>query len=481
MSKVTVLLTSYNHENFIKETIDSILDQTFNDFEVYIIDDCSTDNSWEIIKSYNDKRIIKIRNTENKNNIVNHELFSKFQGEYFAMAHSDDTWDKTKLEKQVKYLDEHKNIAACFTWVELIDINSKKFENSQHPYSKVFNIHNRNKHQWLKEFYEHGNRLCHPSSMIRMSAQLKEDLFVYGMGSLPDFYRWVKLCLNNDIYIIEEKLTNFRIQNEDTKESGINQKNTIGINSDLINIAKLYTKINKNDFLNIFPKAKKYLIHNKINYEYAMAMTFLESNYKQFKLTGLEILFNLLNNKESKSEIANLYNFQTKDLINLTRKYDIFNAINSDAWLSTNIWCFQDYLTNPQPSQSKYVFIQNEDFYVEYAFKQNHCNKIRFDPDEQKFRVFWELEFYLNNNIISAEPFGTKDINLENESIMFYTPDPQFYIDIPKGTCASNFIVKGKTRLLEPKEIEQHINSLVKPDSIRNQIKKKILNTIRNC
>ena len=54
MPKVTVLLTSYNHEEFIADSIESILNQTYTDFELYIVDDCSMDNSWEVIQKYND-------------------------------------------------------------------------------------------------------------------------------------------------------------------------------------------------------------------------------------------------------------------------------------------------------------------------------------------------------------------------------------------------------------------------------------------
>ena len=61
MPKVTVLLTSYNHEEFIADSIESILNQTYTDFELYIVDDCSMDNSWEVIQKYNDPRIIAIQ------------------------------------------------------------------------------------------------------------------------------------------------------------------------------------------------------------------------------------------------------------------------------------------------------------------------------------------------------------------------------------------------------------------------------------
>ena len=63
--KVSVILTSYNHEKYLQESIDSILAQTCQDFEVIIIDDCSSDTSWDIINKYDDPRIRRVRNSTN--------------------------------------------------------------------------------------------------------------------------------------------------------------------------------------------------------------------------------------------------------------------------------------------------------------------------------------------------------------------------------------------------------------------------------
>ena len=125
MPKVSVLLTSYNHGNYIGESIQSILDQTYKDFELVILDDASTDNSVEVIKSFKDKRIKTIFRKKNLCRAICKEIIEPLQGEYIAIAHCDDKWNKEKLEKKVKYLDTHKNTAACFTWVELIDESSK--------------------------------------------------------------------------------------------------------------------------------------------------------------------------------------------------------------------------------------------------------------------------------------------------------------------------------------------------------------------
>ena len=65
MAKVTILMTSYNHQDYIRESIESVLNQTFRDFELIIVDDCSMDDSFEVINTFKDKRIKAIRNDRN--------------------------------------------------------------------------------------------------------------------------------------------------------------------------------------------------------------------------------------------------------------------------------------------------------------------------------------------------------------------------------------------------------------------------------
>ena len=134
MPKVTVILTSYNHAKYIRETIDSILNQTFKDFELIIWDDASIDESWEIIQSYKDERIKSFRNEESKRGVygINKAISEVAQGEYIAIHHSDDVWELTKLEKQVKFLDENSDYGAEFTNGKPIDGEGHFFNNSIH-------------------------------------------------------------------------------------------------------------------------------------------------------------------------------------------------------------------------------------------------------------------------------------------------------------------------------------------------------------
>ena len=117
--RVSIILTSYNHAKYLRQAIESVLNQTFTDYELIIWDDASTDDSWEIINSYQDRRIRAFRNVVNLRGNISRGL-EVAQGEYVAIHHSDDAWEPTKLEKQVS-LDQNPDIAAVFTHVQVID------------------------------------------------------------------------------------------------------------------------------------------------------------------------------------------------------------------------------------------------------------------------------------------------------------------------------------------------------------------------
>ena len=135
MPRVSIVLPSYNHEKYVRECIQSALDQTYQDFEIIITDDGSTDGTVNVIKEFDDSRIQLYTHTENEGacNAINN-CIKKAAGEYIAVLNSDDAWEPTKLEKQVKYLDSHPEIGAVFTKVVLVDeagnlIGSENYNN----------------------------------------------------------------------------------------------------------------------------------------------------------------------------------------------------------------------------------------------------------------------------------------------------------------------------------------------------------------
>ncbi|MFD0767741.1 glycosyltransferase family 2 protein [Bacillus sp. CGMCC 1.60114] len=123
---VSVVIPTYNRSSLIKRTIDSVLNQTYTNFELIIVDDASTDNTEEIIKEYNDLRIKYIKLSENSSGTKPRNVgIQESKGEYIALLDSDDEWLPTKLEKQLKFIQQfNDDRVVCFT--DLVLTGGKK-------------------------------------------------------------------------------------------------------------------------------------------------------------------------------------------------------------------------------------------------------------------------------------------------------------------------------------------------------------------
>ena len=119
---VSIAMTTYNGEKFLKQQLESILDQTYENFELIICDDASTDRTVEIIKSYQDKRIRLYKNDKNIGFAKNFEkAISLCSGKYIALADQDDIWVKEKIEEMVHAISQDENITLVYGDEYLID------------------------------------------------------------------------------------------------------------------------------------------------------------------------------------------------------------------------------------------------------------------------------------------------------------------------------------------------------------------------
>ena len=140
--KVSVLMSAYNCAEYLGEAIESILNQTFNDYEFIIINNASPDNCIDIIRHYAklDTRIRVINNVKNISfGAVQQQLFEEAKGEYLAFAHGDDIYKPERLAKQVEYLDIHPNIG-------LLSANYYAFGRMEGDVIKLYNDHDIKSH-----------------------------------------------------------------------------------------------------------------------------------------------------------------------------------------------------------------------------------------------------------------------------------------------------------------------------------------------
>lgn len=194
--KVSVLLPVYNCEKYINESVDSILNQTFTDFELIIIDDKSTDNTLNLIKKYNDNRIIVFEKNQNSGytNSLNYGI-SIAKGEFIARMDADDISLPTRFEEQIEFLESNPEFILCGSWLQVIGTSRiiKKPEN----------------HQEILIHLLYSNPIGHPSVMLKKEVLYK---FKYDINKEPaeDYDLWTKLIWHGKMYNIQKPLLLYR-------------------------------------------------------------------------------------------------------------------------------------------------------------------------------------------------------------------------------------------------------------------------------
>lgn len=134
---VSIIMPAYNTGEYIKKSINSVIDQTYKNWELLVIDDCSTDNTEEVIKSFNDERIIYLKNKENSGIAVSRNNgIKEAKGRWIAFLDSDDSWKENKLEKQIRFMINN-GYEFTSTAYELIDENGIKLNKLIIPPKKI--------------------------------------------------------------------------------------------------------------------------------------------------------------------------------------------------------------------------------------------------------------------------------------------------------------------------------------------------------
>jgi len=198
---VSVIIPTYNRAHLIGRAIQSVLNQTYQDFEIIIVDDGSTDNTEEVIKEYQeqDKRIRYIRHEKNKGGSAARNTGIKLtRGEYIAFQDSDDEWLPEKLEKQMKVFENPPpKVGVVYTGFWRIENNKKIYIPFSWVKQKEGNIH--------KELLK-GNFVTTQSIVARKECFKKAGMFDEKLPRFQDWELVIRLSKYYDFKCIDEPL-----------------------------------------------------------------------------------------------------------------------------------------------------------------------------------------------------------------------------------------------------------------------------------
>lgn len=183
---ISIILPAYNAARYIEQTINSLLLQTFTDFELLIIDDGSTDNTISIINSFTDSRIRLVKNEHNLGLVKTlNKAAMLCKGKYIARMDADDIALPQRLQLQKDFLDAHTNVAAVAGWIDFI--NEHGTNTGIWQLDRQTNTAAAIKKGLLKE-----NCIAHPTVMIRTPI-LQQHLYKENQRNIEDYDLWLRL------------------------------------------------------------------------------------------------------------------------------------------------------------------------------------------------------------------------------------------------------------------------------------------------
>jgi len=244
MPRVSVLMPVYNGEKFLREAIESVLRQTFTDFELLIINDGSTDGSLDIIQTYSDPRIRLINNGANIGLIATRNKgIDNARGAFIALLDCDDIAYPERLATQVNFLDRNPDFGMVGAWVKIID------ENGGSTGKIVKYIASP---EMIPSILVFRNYFCQSAVVIRKSV-LPEGRYRLYQGA-EDYDLWVRVAKNTRVWNLQTVLASYRVH----------QSSISFVNSGKIENYVREIICNQLKSINLEPSSKELDIHRRI-------------------------------------------------------------------------------------------------------------------------------------------------------------------------------------------------------------------------
>ncbi|WP_231490263.1 glycosyltransferase family 2 protein [Pedobacter sp. Leaf170] len=247
---VSVIIPNYNHEKYLKTRIESVLNQTFQDFEIIILDDCSTDFSVAILEKYTTHKKISflLYNEKNSGNTFKQWIkgLSLCKGDYIWIAESDDFACKNFLKYTVRKLNASDKIGCVFAESIWIDDNNEKIANPKHKLSSVADMESSN---FIINYMLDGNFIYNASAALFRKAayiQNKEtiDKNIIKYKACGDWLFWALILENYSIDLVYSSQNYFRRIESSVSAKSINSIETSFETINVIAFIKKYYKIN---------------------------------------------------------------------------------------------------------------------------------------------------------------------------------------------------------------------------------------------
>ncbi len=250
---VSVLIKAYNHAPYVRQTIESVLDQSFQDFEIVVTDDGSTDETLAILRSFSDPRIRLEALPENRGiSTAMNATVARARGRYLAILNSDDWALPGRLRKQVGFLDANPDVSLVFGLPRPVDeagLPTAAFNDFGLP----LRFPDFARRTWLRQFFFQGNCLCAPSAMIRREAYEAAGEYDPRLTNVQDLDMWIRMLMaGHNIHVLPEPLTAFRIRDGHANASAPSAETRLRAPYESVKVLERYADFTDGLFREVF-------------------------------------------------------------------------------------------------------------------------------------------------------------------------------------------------------------------------------------
>lgn len=387
MPKVSVLMPIYKtNETFLKEAIESILNQTYLDFEFLILDDCPQDNREEIVKSYHDKRIVYAKNEKNLGiSKSRNKLIDMAKGEYLAIMDHDDIALPLRFEKEVQFLDNYPDVGVVGTWYE-------RFPNLK--IKKLFVIN----HQIERDLM-FNCAVLHPSAMIRKSVLLKHNIrYEEKFSPAEDYALWCRLIGKTKFANIPEVLQKYRNYENNTSKIQAQKRQTASSQ-----------------------------IHKFLEKEHSDLMQEMIFKKQTLKILGLPVISKINKGGTEKYKILGLFQMRKKEKILMRDASDLpiyIIVFNRLSYLKQMIAFLEEHqlknihiIDNCSSYPPLLAYLEKTPYQV-HRMKKNYGHMVFFEAPE--FKKVRETEYYV---LTDPDVIGVEECPKDFMSYFYYILD----------------------------------------------------------
>lgn len=318
--KISIVLSTYNRAHTLKATIDSILAQSYEMFELLIVDDGSTDQTKELLETYKDQRIRTFYLEENQYYCAaaNYGI-AQAKGEYIAFATSDDPWEPRKLKMQMEYLEARPECGACFTFSDVIDEEGNPAQDQFEMISGLLMRNYYTRKEWIQQFIFDGNCLCHPSSVIRKEVLDEVGGYHLFYCQSADMELWLRIVRRYPIHVIEENLVHYRCyRNPNAQISGAEElKAARFLNEHMIIRRNFINHLSDEEMIEFFGDCfqnQNAAEHLELEIEKAFLLMGCAKGLPDFRILGIEKFEELLQIPEAVKLLREKYHVRPQEI-----------------------------------------------------------------------------------------------------------------------------------------------------------------------